>query len=280
MASEMISCRTATDITKLTTGDRPRLGSRAFVAGRGTPASADPAEQIRRLKRFLSPQVARFIMSCDERELLQCRRREVTVVFCDLRGFTSFSEVAAPDVIMTVLRMYHEALGRLTIEFDGTVERFTGDGIMVYFEAPPIETQAARAVRMAVRMRARVRELCAAWRRWGHDLDVGMGVALGFASVGTVGFEGRYDYAAIGPVTNLGSRLCAHAAPGEILISESVYAAVRHLVDACPVDGLVLRGFPSRVIAYAVRDVITGASGPDACLESPTATGYDTGHRE
>ena len=237
----------------------------------------DYAEQIRRLTRFLSPQVARFILSCDDGELLQSRRREITVVFCDLRGYTAFAEATPPDEVMAMLRRYHESLGRVITDFDGTLERFTGDGIMVYFDDPPVDAQAARAVRMAVRMRERLRPLCTSWRERGHLLDVGIGIALGPASVGTVGFEGRYDFAAIGPATNLGARLCAHAAPDQILICHRVYAAVRRLVHADPVGRLALRGFECDVTAYSVRG-LTGEGAP-AALESSSASGYDTARR-
>jgi adenylate cyclase len=234
------------------------------------------AEHVRRLQRFLSPQVRRFILSCDDQQLLQSQCREVTVVFCDLRGFTSFVESAPLEDVMMVLRTYHQVLGRLTAHFNGTLERFTGDGIMVYFDEPPVAEQAARAVRMSIHMRSGVRELCRRWRRRGYELDVGIGIALGLASVGTVGFEGRYDYAAIGPVTNLGSRLCAHAAPGQILISQRAYTAVQHLVDAEPVEALPLRGFRSRTVAYDVRDLKPEAVDGFAVLESSGVDGYDT----
>jgi adenylate cyclase len=230
--------------------------------GEGAVHHPDYAEQVRRLKRFISPQVARFILSCNEGDLLQCQRREITVAFGDLRGFTSFAEAVPPEHLMAVVRMYHEVLGELIVEFDGTLERFTGDGIMVYFDEPPVEEQAERALAMAIRMRARVGDLCARWRRRGHQLDFGMGIAQGPASVGAVGFQGRYDYAAIGPVTNLSSRLCGHAGPGQILISQPVYRAIQRMVDAERVDGLALDGFPSEMTAYSVRDLksVTGGN--------------------
>jgi adenylate cyclase len=233
-------------------------------------------EQVRRLKRFLSPQVTRFILSCDEQQLLQSQYREITVVFCDLRGFTSFVESAPLEDVMMLLRAYHRVLGRLIVRFNGTLERFTGDGMMIYFDEPPVAEQALRAVRMGLQMRSAVRELCRRWRGRGYELDIGVGIAVGLASVGTVGFEGRYDYAAIGPVTNLGSRLCAHAAPGQILISERTYGAVQDLVDAEPVGGLSLRGFRSRTVAYDVRDLKPRGPAGSAILESSGVDGYDT----
>jgi len=265
------TCRSKTGIFAergAATGAMPGLAvsqvRRAFgTTGQRTLPCADHDEQIRRLKRFLSPQVTRFILSCDEDELLQCRRREITVVFCDLRGYTAFTETTAPDDVMTFLRMYHRLLGRVITDFNGTIERFTGDGIMVYLDEPPIEAQAENAVRMALRLREGLAELCALWRRWGSDLDFGIGIALGLASVGTVGFEGRYDYAAIGPVTNLGSRLCARAARGQILINQRVYAAVQGMVDADLAGSLDLHGFHSRVTAYFVRDLKANGSSSD-----------------
>lgn len=254
--------------------DQPRLlNGSSLPASGGSPALAVQVngtactahgEQIRRLRRFLSPQVAAFALSGDETELLQVKRREITVVFCDLRGFTAFAEVAAPEDVMDVLRRYHHALGSLVTAFDGTLERFAGDGIMVYFDQPTVEQQVAKAVRMALHVRERVSTLCALWRRWGYDLDVGIGIALGFASVGTVGFEGRYDYAAIGPVTNLASRLCARAAPGQILISQRLYASAQNTVDVEPVGNLTLPGFHGPVAAYSIRGLL-------ACIEEGPA---------
>jgi adenylate cyclase len=223
------------------------------------PVCAAHGEQIRRLKRFLAPQVARFALSCDEGELLQVKRREITVLFCDLRGFTAFAEVAAPEDVMEVLRRYHHMLGSLVTAYDGTLERFTGDGVMVYFDQPAVEEQAAKAIRLALQIRERVGPLCAEWRRWGYDLGLGIGIALGFASVGTIGFNGRYDYAAIGPVTNLASRLCAHAAPGQILISQRLHASIQSTVAAEPVGSLTLGGFHAPIPAYSVRGLQANA---------------------
>jgi class 3 adenylate cyclase len=239
--------------------DGTNLGAALPFQPAGTVCTTH-GEQIRRLKRFLAPQVAQFALSCDETELRHVKRREITVLFCDLRGFTAFAEVAAPEDVMEVLRQYHHTLGSLVTAYDGTLERFTGDGVMVYFDQPAVETQAAKAVRMALRVRERVGQLCAVWRRWGYDLDLGIGIALGFASVGTIGFEGRYDYAAIGPVTNLASRLCEHAAPGQILISQRLYASIQHTVVADPVGSLTLGGFHGPVPAYSVRGLQASAA--------------------
>jgi adenylate cyclase len=181
------------------------------------------------------------------------------VAFGDLRGFTPFAQTADPRRMLEILRSYHEVLGPITTQFAGTVERFTGDGIMVYFDDSPVADQVVRAVEIAVRMREAMTGLCHEWRRSGYELDYSMGVALGFAVVGVVGFPGRYDYAAIGPVTNLSSRLCARALPGQILISQGVYDIVSPLANVERVTGLELAGFASPVTAFSVRG-LRGAS--------------------
>jgi adenylate cyclase len=204
--------------------------------------------RVGRLKRFLAPQLADLIVSSGDEAVLESHRREITVVFCDLRGFTSFAESGEPEDVMGVLREYHTVLGKTIFEFEGTLERFTGDGLMVFFNDPvPCDDPALRAVRMAVAMQDRVGELVTKWRKQGHDLDMGIGVAQGYATLGRVGFEGRFDYAAIGTVTNLAARLCDRAEGGQILISQRVFAATEDAVNTEPFTEIELKGFPKPV---------------------------------
>ncbi len=210
-------------------------------------------ERVGRLKRFLAPQLAELIVSSGDEKVLESHRREIAVVFCDLRGFTAFSETAEPEEVMGIVRQFHTAMGELIFRFEGTLERFAGDGLMVFFNDPiPCPDPAARAVRMAAAMRERADELIRVWRKRGHQLDFGVGIAQGYATLGKIGFEGRFDYGAIGTVTNLASRLCDEAGPGQILISQRVYAAVEALATVEPVGELVLKGFAKSVPAYNV----------------------------
>ena len=210
-------------------------------------------DRMGRLKRFLSPQVADLIVSSGDDSFLESHRREITVVFCDLRGFTSFAETAEPEVTMTVLREYHTALGDLVFRFEGTLERFTGDGLMVFFNDPmPCPDASIRSVRMAVAMQDRVADLAEEWHRSGHELGFSVGIAQGYATLGRVGFEGRFDYAAIGTVTNLAARLCDAADAGKILVSQRVHAAVDDLVVSNQVSKLPLKGFSRPVTAYEI----------------------------
>ena len=210
-------------------------------------------ERIGRLKRFLAPQVAQLISSGDER-VLESHRREVTIVFCDLRDFTPFSETAEPEEVITVLREYHETLGALIDKFEGTIERFAGDGLLVLFNDPlPCADPSARAVRMAVEMCEQVAKLAARWRSQGHELGFGIGIAHGYATLGCVGFEGRFQYSATGTVPNLASRLCDEARNGQILVDAKVHAQVKGLAEVESVGELSLKGFHRAVKVFNVR---------------------------
>lgn len=219
-------------------------------------AQVDELQRVGRLRRFLAPQVAELVLDSGDESFLESHRREIVVVFCDLRGFTAFSESSEPEEIIGVLREYHAALGDLVFRFEGTLERFTGDGLMVFFNDPlPCDDPPLRAVRMALAMRARVEELSDSWARRGHDLGFGVGIAQGFATLGRIGFEGRFDYAAIGSVTNMAARLCSEAARGQVLATQRVFSAVEGLVVGADVGELTLRGFTRPVRAYDLRGI-------------------------
>jgi DNA-binding response OmpR family regulator len=210
-------------------------------------------DRLSRLKRFFSPQLAELIVAGGAEDPLRTHRRDVTVVFLDLRGFTAFAETAEPEEVMGVLREYHGELGQLILAHEGTLERFAGDGMMVFFNDPvPVDNPAERAVRMALEMRERAAGLTARWTRQGYELALGIGIAQGYATIGAIGFEGRWDYGAIGTVTNLACRLCGEARPGQILVSRRVLAAVDGLVDAEPVGELALKGFSRPVTTFNV----------------------------
>jgi class 3 adenylate cyclase/CheY-like chemotaxis protein len=211
-------------------------------------------DQLGRLKRFFSPQLAELIVVGGADDPLKTHRREITVVFLDLRGFTAFAETSEPEEVMGVLREYHAAMGELIIEHDGTLERFTGDGMMIFFNDPvEVPNPAERAVRMAVAMRDVVTELARRWQKRGWDLALGVGIAQGYATIGAIGFEGRLDYGAIGTVTNLAARLCGEAGAGQILVSSRVAAAVESLIDAEPMGPLALKGLARPVPIFSVR---------------------------
>ncbi len=213
-------------------------------------------QRVSRLKRFLPPQLAELILSSGNEEVLESHRRELTVVFCDLRGFTAFAETAEPEEVMGTLHEYHSAMGELVFRFEGTLERFAGDGMMVFFNDPvPLPDPAARAVQMAWAMRQRVDRLAQGWRKHGYELGFGVGISQGYATVGKIGFEGRFDYGAIGTVTNLASRLCDEAGAGQILMTQRVYAAVEEIVEVEPVRDLHLKGFSKPVPAFNVVGV-------------------------
>jgi class 3 adenylate cyclase len=210
-------------------------------------------ERMGRLRRFLPPQVADLIVASGTEKQLESHRREITALFCDLRGFTGFSESSDPEDVMELLREYHAAIGGIINKYGGTLERYAGDGVMVVFNDPiPVDNPALQAVLMAIDMRAAIGELIEKWRKLGHDIGFGIGIAHGFATLGTIGFEGRFDYAAIGTVSNVASRLCDEAKPGQILISPRVLMAVEKDVTVEPVGDFALKGIRRPLTAYNV----------------------------
>ena len=210
-------------------------------------------ERMGRLKRFFSPHLAELIVAGGAEDPLKSHRREVTVVFLDLRGFTAFAETAEPEELMAVLREYHADMGKLILEHEGTLERFTGDGMMIFFNDPvPVPNPAERALRMAVAMRERVSDLSAGWRKRGYDLALGVGIAQGYATIGAIGFEGRWDYGAIGTVTNLAARLCGEAKGGQVLVTSRVAGALEDLVECEEVGALSLKGLLRPVPTFSV----------------------------
>jgi class 3 adenylate cyclase len=215
-------------------------------------------ERMGRLRRFLPPQVVDLIVASGSEPQLESHRREITALFCDLRGFTRFSESSDPEDVMTLLREYHTAIGQIIFHHNGTLERFAGDGVMVIFNDPvPIPNPALQAVQMALEMRVAIGALTEKWSRLGHDLGFGIGIAHGFATLGTIGFEGRFDYAAIGTVSNVASRLCDEAKPGQILISPRVLMAVDDAVMVEPVGDFTLKGIHRPVSAYNVLTAVS-----------------------
>ena len=211
-------------------------------------------ERAGRLKRFLAPQIAELVLNDGDDKVLESHRRDVSVVFCDLRGFTTFAETSEPEEVMAVLRDYHAQLGKLIHKYEGTLERFLGDGLMVLFNDPLCcPDPSLRAVRMAVEMRDAVAELAAGWRKRGYELGFGLGIAHGYATLGRIGFEGRFDYSAIGTVVNLAARLCSQALAGQILIDPKVYAAVEAEVEAEPAGELTLKGLSRAIRAFNIK---------------------------
>jgi class 3 adenylate cyclase/putative methionine-R-sulfoxide reductase with GAF domain len=212
-------------------------------------------ERMSRLRRFLPPQVADLIVVSGTEKQLESHRREITALFCDLRGFTGFSESSDPEDVMALLRDYHGAIGKIIIKYSGTLERYAGDGVMVVFNDPvPVENPALQAVLMALEMRDAIGALTETWHRWGHDIGFGIGIAHGFATLGTIGFEGRFDYAAIGTVSNVASRLCDEAKPGQILISPRVLTKVENAVMVEPVGEFALKCIRRPMMAYNVLE--------------------------
>jgi class 3 adenylate cyclase/PAS domain-containing protein len=218
--------------------------------------------QMSKLTRFLSPKVSDLIMAGEADDPLKTRRRDITVVFVDLRGFTGFTETAEPEEVMGVLREYHAELGRAIMEYDGTIEHFAGDGVMILFNAPlPVEQHELQAIRMALRMRESIAALAKGWKKHGYALGFGVGVAGGYATIGTIGFEGRFDYGAIGTVTNLAARLCGEASDGQILIAPRIYSKTEIQIESEPVGELSLKGFQRPVFAHNVLRVRPQGSG-------------------
>ncbi len=212
-------------------------------------------ERVGRLKRFLAPQVAELLVGSGE-DVVKSHRRDISVVFCDLRGFTGFAETAEPEEVMGVLNEYHSCLGSLIHKHEGTLDKYAGDGLMVVFNDPVVvEMPTLRAVAMALEMRDAVAELGVKWRRFGHQLGFGLGIAHGYATIGQIGFEGRYDYSAIGSVVNLASRLCGEAQPGQILVDARAFAAIEEHAVTEEIGELTLKGFHRPVLAYNVTAI-------------------------
>jgi adenylate cyclase len=217
-------------------------------------------ERMARLRRFLSPTLAEVVMERGD-SVLESHRRELAVLFADLRGWTDFSTGTEPEEVMAVVGSYHAAVGELIVKYEATVGWFAGDGLMVWFNDPiPCEDPAARAVRMAIEMREAMSGVTAKWRKRGHELDFSIGVALGYATIGRIGFEGRYDYGAVGSVLNLASRLCDAAEAGQIVLSQRVLAEVEELIEAEPLGALELKGFGRPIEAFAVAGSVPVAT--------------------
>ncbi len=212
--------------------------------------------RMSKLTRFLSPKISEVIMSGEADDPLKTRRAEITVVYVDLRGFTAFTETTDPEEVMSVLREYHAELGRAITAYDGTIEHFAGDGAMILFNAPlPVQNHEMKAVQMTLQIRDSVASLAIGWKKRGYALGFGAGIAGGFATMGTIGFEERLDYSAIGTVCNLAARLCGEARDGQILIAPRVFAKIEEYVDAAPVGDLTLKGFHRPVTTYNVLAV-------------------------
>ena len=211
-------------------------------------------ESLSRLKRFFSPQLAEAILTGGADNPLVTHRREVTVVFLDLRNFTAFAETSEPEEVMRVLREFHTEMGKLIVEHGGTLERFTGDGMMIFFNDPVVVPDpAARALHMAVAMRERVDEMSVVWGKQGYDLSLGIGIAQGYATIGAIGFEERLDYGAVGAVTNLAARLCSEAKGGQILTNRKTLSQLEQLVEVEPIGEVSLKGFAKPVSVYNIK---------------------------
>jgi adenylate cyclase len=224
----------------------------------------DELERLTRLRRFLSPTLADLVLSQGD-SILESHRREIAVLFADLRGWTAFSVSTEPEEVMGVIREFHTAMGELIVRFEATVGWFAGDGLMVWFNDPiPCPDPAVQAASMAAAMHGAMTDRTARWRRRGHELDFSVGIALGYATIGRIGFDGRYDYGAVGSVMNLASRLCDQAATGETLVSERVLAEIEPFVETEPAGEFTLKGFPKPVLAFRLLRVKedAGSDGP------------------
>jgi len=220
-------------------------------------AQVDEIERVGRLKRFLAPQIVDTIVSSGGETILEHHRRDIVVLFCDMRGFTAFSETGEPEDVMAVLGEYHDALGPLIHRYEGTLERFTGDGMLVLFNDPvPCPDPALRAARLAVEMREAVASLARSWIARGHEIGFGVGIAQGYATLGRIGFEGRSDYTSIGTVTNLAARLCDEAKDGQILVTRRIAAAIDNLAEFEPLGDLALKGLSRPVSVLNLRTLV------------------------
>jgi adenylate cyclase len=210
-------------------------------------------ERMSRLKRYLSPQLAESVLKSDDTDLFKCHRREITAIFLDLRGFTAFTDRAEPEEVMALLRTYYTEAGTVIGKFEGTLEYFAGDGMMVFFNDPvPCENHAEKAVRMGLEMRDRVKELRIGWLKKDYNLDLGIGFASGFAAVGNIGFKDRMTYGAVGKVINLAARLCGEAKGGQILTNQKTLSKIESLVESEPLEELRLKGFDASVSAFNI----------------------------
>jgi adenylate cyclase len=218
-------------------------------------------ERMGRLRRFLSPQIAAAVLASGDESVLESHRRDIAVVFCDVRGFTAFAETAEPEEVTSFLREYHTRLGALIHKYEGTLERFIGDGLMVLFNDPLRCTDPSiRAIRMAVEMRTQIKELTAKWRKQGHELGFGMGISYGYATLGRIGFEGRFDYSAVGTVVNLAARLCEEASDGQILIDGKVLSAIEAVAETQPAGELTLKGLHRPIPAFNVCGLVSAGA--------------------
>ena len=213
----------------------------------------DQIERMGRLKRYLSPQLAETVLKSDDTDLLKCHRREITAIFLDLRGFTAFTDRAEPEEVMSLLRTYYMEAGKVIFKFEGTLEYFAGDGMMVFFNDPvPCENHAEKAVRMGLEIRDKVKELRIGWLKKDYNLDLGIGLAAGYAAVGNIGFKDRMNYGAVGKDINLAARHCAEAKGGQILTNQNTLGRIENLVEAEPLEELHLKGFVSPVSAFNI----------------------------